>query len=214
MTARRSVSTTGTRATAAALGVLAVSMAGLAFASEPLYRVFCSVTGYGGTTQVAAAPKPADGMALTNETVIVRFDATVNSQLGWRFRPVQTQIKVRLGEEKLAFFEATNTSDEPIVGTATFNVAPHKSGAYFNKIQCFCFTEQVLKPGETAQMPVTFFVDPEMFKDENTADIKTITLSYTFFKAKDQSALAKLTTAQLHENPSVFRKPAALADGS
>jgi cytochrome c oxidase assembly protein subunit 11 len=198
VTTRDSNSTSGVRATAAALGVVVASMTGLAFASEPLYRIFCNATGYGGTTQVALAPSLSKAAAAGMQSVTVRFDATVNSQLGWRFRPLQSQVKVKLGEEKLAFFEATNMSKEPIVGTATFNVSPPKSGAYFNKIQCFCFTEQVLRPGETAQMPVTFFVDPEMFKDENTLDVKTITLSYTFFKATDQSALKKLNTAQMH----------------
>ena len=174
---------------------IAAVMTGLAFASEPLYRIFCEVTGYGGTTRIAEAPKAADGMAISNHAVTVRFDSTVNSRLPWRFVPVQSEIRLKLGQESLAFFEATNTSDEPIVGTATFNVTPFKAGSYFNKIQCFCFTEQVLRPGETAQMPVTFFVDPEMIKDANTRDVHTITLSYTFFRAEDQSALKKLKTA-------------------
>lgn len=187
----------GTRVTAAALGVVVATMGGLTFASEPLYRIFCSVTGYGGTTQIAKAAKGAQGVGASGEFMTVRFDATVNSRLGWRFRPLQREIKVRLGEENLAFFEATNVSGQPIVGTATFNVAPHKSGVYFNKIQCFCFTEQVLRPGETAQLPVTFFVDPEIFTDKTTSDVNTITLSYTFFKAKDQSALSRLKTAKL-----------------
>jgi cytochrome c oxidase assembly protein subunit 11 len=115
----------------------------------------------------------------------VRFDSNVHPGLDWQFRPVQTSIKVHPGEQQLAFFEATNLSDEPILGRATFNVVPHKAGPFFVKIDCFCFTEQRLAPGQTVSMPVTFYVDPEMYNDVNTADVETITLSYTFFRARD-----------------------------
>ncbi len=180
--------------TAVILFGLVAGMTGLAFASDPLYRIFCKVTGYGGTTQVAGAPSNSE---IIDQMVTVRFDANVNKSLPWRFKPVQNTIKVRLGEQAIAFYEATNVSDKPIVGTATFNVAPFKAGEYFNKIECFCFTEQVLKPGQTVQMPVTFFVDPAIVKDRNTADVKSITLSYTFFASDDQGEAQKLQTTSV-----------------
>ena len=176
-------------ATALSLVAVVVGMSGLAFASKPLYSTFCRITGFGGTTQTAQA---APGAAAENTLITVQFDANVNVELPWTFRPVQNAIKVRPGVETLAFYEATNTSSKPIVGTAVFNVAPFKMGSYFSKIECFCFTEQVLEPGETAIMPVTFFVDPDMLADANTADVRTLTLSYTFFASDDQSAAAKL----------------------
>lgn len=180
--------------TAVILFSVVAGMIGLAFASDPLYRIFCKVTGYGGTTQVAGVPPETK---VIDQRVTVRFDANVNKTLPWRFKPVQNTIKVRLGEQAIAFYEATNLSDQPIVGTATFNVAPYKAGEYFNKIDCFCFTEQVLKPGQTVQMPVTFFVDPAIIKDRNTIDVKTITLSYTFFASGDQEKAKKLLTSRL-----------------
>ncbi len=173
----------------------AAVMVGVAFASEPLYKAFCQVTGYGGTTKVAASGNGSK--TISDRLVTVRFDANVNRSLPWRFRPVQREVKVRFGQQALAFFEATNVSDKPLVGTATFNVAPFKAGGYFNKIDCFCFTEQVLAPGQTVQMPVTFYVDPEMITDRNTSDVKTITLSYTFFADEDQSAAEKMRTSTL-----------------
>jgi len=184
--------------TAVILFGLVAGMTGLAFASDPLYRIFCKVTGYGGTTQVAEAPAESK---IIDQLVTVRFDANVNKSLPWRFKPVQNTIKVRLGEQAIAFYEATNVSDKAIVGTATFNVAPFKAGEYFNKIECFCFTEQVLKPGQTVQMPVTFFVDPAILKNRNTVDVKTITLSYTFFADDDQSEAQKLRTTHVIPKP-------------
>ena len=179
-----------------ALGLFAVvaGMVGLAFASEPLYRLFCQVTGYGGTIQVANTV-PLNEEVL-DRVVTVRFDANVNSKLPWQFKPVQREIKVRVGEQALAFFEVTNGSNKTIVGTASFNVTPYKAAVHFNKIDCFCFTEQVLRPGQTVQMPVTFFVDPELAKDKNTGDVRTMTLSYTFFQDEDQSAAKKLAKKQ------------------
>ena len=180
--------------TAVVLFGLVAGMVGMSYAADPLYRIFCQVTGFGGTTQVAdAAPESQ----IINRMVTVRFDANVNKSLAWQFKPVQNTINVRLGEQALAFYEATNVSDKPVVGTAVFNVAPFKAGEYFNKIDCFCFTEQMLKPGQTVQMPVTFFVDPAMIKDRNSADVKTITLSYTFFASDDQSEAEKLQTSQV-----------------
>lgn len=178
----------GNGATALSLVLLVAGMTGLAFAAEPLYRTFCQITGFGGTTRTAEA---APG-GIADKVITVQFDANVNSQLPWRFRPVQSSVKLKPGQEALVFYEATNLSDEPIVGTAVFNVAPFKAGSYFNKIQCFCFTEQVLKPGESVVMPVTFFVDPDMAADANTADVSTITLSYTFYAADDQSKAARI----------------------
>ena len=169
-------------ATAAALLGIVVVMGGLAYASVPLYRWFCQVTGYGGTTQVAAAA-PA---GLHDRSVTIRFNADVNSKLPWRFQPVERSVKVRLGEENLAFYRARNLADRPVTGTATFNVTPAKAGPYFAKLDCFCFTEQTLAAGHSVDMPVSFYVDPEMATDRNLDDVTTITLSYTFFAAPGQ----------------------------
>jgi len=165
------------------LGV-AAGMVGLAYASVPLYRLFCQVTGFGGATQrVTAAAQAVPGIAVT-----VRLDANVNSDLPWRFEPLQPEVKPALGETVTAFYRVTNLSDRPTVGTATFNVTPHTAGPYFDKLECFCFTEQALAPGESADLPVTFFVDPAMLDDAETADLRTITLSYTFFRAADSGS--------------------------
>lgn len=176
------------------LSAVVVGMVGLAYAGEPAYRLFCKVTGYGGTTQIAE--KPAADARTPAGMVTVQFDANVNNKLPWRFKPVRRKITVRLGEEALVFFEATNVSDKPLVGTATFNVAPFKAGAFFNKTECFCFTEQVLAPGETVSMAVSFFIDREMATDPSASDVKTVTLSYTFFEARDQSAADKIKQAE------------------
>ena len=179
--------------TLAVLGVFVAGMAGLAYASVPLYEIFCRVTGYGGTTQVARE---------TSETVIdrvmkIRFDSNVNPALGWAFNPVLRSMELKVGENALAFFQAENQGDETIVGTATFNVTPDKAGLYFNKVDCFCFTEQVLKPGQKVDMPVTFFIDPTIAGDPNLEDVTTITLSYTFFRAEDQSAARRIEQSRL-----------------
>ena len=159
-------------------------MLGLAYAAVPLYELFCKATGFGGTPLVAQ-----DGeRAVSARTVEVRFDSNVDANLSWRFEPVQREVKVRLGEEKLVFFRATNVSQRPIVGTAAFNVTPERTGRWFNKIQCFCFTEQLLQPGQSVDMPVVFFIDPDMNKDRRYDDIRTITLSYTFYEAKTERA--------------------------
>jgi len=158
------------------VGVVA-GMAGLAYASVPLYQLFCQVTGYGGTTQVAAALPEQVG----ERTITVRFNADVDPHLPWAFQPVKREMTLRVGESGLAFFSARNLSQHATVGTATFNVTPQKAGQYFNKVQCFCFTEQRLAAGETIEMPVSFFVDPAIDEDPNLQEVKTITLSYTFF---------------------------------
>ena len=162
---------------AAIAGSLAFAMLGLAYASVPLYRLFCQATGFNGTTQRAeTAPQAATG-----KTVSVRFDANTSANLGWSFHAAQTAMTVKVGEQAMAHYRAVNTSNMPLTGSAVFNVTPVSAGAYFNKIQCFCFTEQTLQPGESVDMPVVFFVDPDMLEDPDAADIKEITLSYTFY---------------------------------
>ncbi|MDA1131835.1 MAG: cytochrome c oxidase assembly protein [Proteobacteria bacterium] len=160
-----------------ATGVV-VAMVGAAYASVPLYRLFCQVTGYGGATNVAAA---APGV--TGERIItVEFDANVSGALPWDFRPAQRRVDVRVGEEGLAFYTAANPTARAITGTATFNVSPAKAGKYFSKVACFCFTEQTLQPGQSVDMGVAFFVDPAILDDRDLAEVNRITLSYTFFE--------------------------------
>ena len=169
-----------TRATRTALlAVLGICfMTGLAFASVPLYRLFCQATGLNGTTgRGLAAPGG------TNHQVTVAFDTNVAPNLPWRFRPETRSDAVDIGARDMAFFLASNTSNRPVTGTATFNVQPAQAGKYFKKIQCFCFTQQTLQPGETARMPVIFYVDPAILRDPDASDIQTITLSYTFYPA-------------------------------
>ncbi len=183
--ARPAASSRANRRVAIAVAGVAVGMVALAFASVPLYRLFCQVTGYGGTTQRAAAA-PAE---LGTRMVTVRFNSDVASHdLGWEFRPLQNELRTVVGEEHLAFYRVRNTGTTPTIGVATFNVTPHKAGPYFQKIACFCFTEQELKPGESMDMPVSFFVDPAIERDPNLKDVTTITLSYTFFRARDDKA--------------------------
>ena len=168
------------------VAVVAMSMVGLAYASVPLYKLFCQVTGFGGTTQIAIqAPEQA---LLSAEPLAVRLDANVNPQLNWSFVPVQQEVSLKPGEEVTAIYRATNIGTTPSTGTATFNVTPQKAGPYFMKIECFCFTEQTLKPGESVDMPVRFFLDSEIVSDINTSDIDEIVLSYTFFKAMDNTS--------------------------
>ena len=156
----------------------AACMVGASFAAVPLYEVFCRVTGYGGTTQTAEAA-PED---ILSRKMTIRFNADVDKALPWKFAPVQDKVEIRVGEHALAFYRAKNTSDRAIVGTASFNVTPAKAGQYFNKIECFCFTEQKLAAGGEVDMPVSFFVDPAIADDPNLNDVTTITLSYTFFQ--------------------------------
>ncbi len=152
-------------------------MIGLSYASVPLYRIFCQVTGYGGTTQQADA-----FIGEISDTVItVSFDANMSRELDWKFKPKQRTIDVRLGEKATAVYLASNVGDKATTGEATFNVTPQAAGQYFNKIECFCFTEQTLAPGESVEMPVLFFVDPDIEKDPMLKSVKTITLSYTFY---------------------------------
>jgi len=179
--------------TLAFLGAFVAGMGGLAYASVPLYEIFCRVTGYGGTTQVAAA----ESNQVIERTLKIRFDSNVNPALGWAFDPVLKSMDLKVGENALAFYQAENETDDVIVGTATFNVTPDKAGLYFNKVECFCFTEQVLKPGQRVDMPVSFFIDPSIVEDPNLDDVTTITLSYTFFRAEDQLAAERIEQAGL-----------------
>lgn len=174
--------------TAVALGCLVAVMASLSFAAVPFYDWFCRVTGFGGTTLVADAA--AD--RVLDQTVTVRFDASKDADMPWEFRPEVRQMTVRLGETNLAFFEAYNPTGRPVAGQASYNVFPYAAGGYFTKIDCFCFTEQVLQPGERVSMPVSFYVDPAMADNPEAKDLHTITLSYTFHQiplADEQAAL-------------------------
>lgn len=175
--------------TAAVAASVAAAMLGLAYASVPLYALFCQVTGFGGTTQRAdAAPAITSDRAIT-----IRFDANTASSLRWTFNPEQLETKLKLGEQGMAFYRATNTSNRTLTGTAVFNVTPVSAGVYFNKIQCFCFTEQTLGPGESVQMPVVFFVDPALAENADTKLIDTITLSYTFYPVDRPKAVSAVT---------------------
>lgn len=159
-------------------------MLALAYAAVPLYEAFCKATGFNGTPLVAREGE----RPIVARTVQVRFDSNVDPNLAWRFEPLQREVKMQLGEEKLVHFRATNLSQRPIVGTATYNVTPERTAGWFNKVQCFCFTEQLLLPGQSIDLPVIFFVDPEMDKDRRYDNVRTITLSYTFFEAKTERA--------------------------
>ena len=169
-----------------------VVMGALSWAAVPFYSWFCKVTGFAGTTQVAT--QGAD--RILDRTVRVRFDANVMPDLGWTFRPLQTEMTVRLGETAMAYYEAVNVSDQTVTGSATYNVAPDGAGYHFEKIECFCFTEQTLAPGERVEMPLTFFVDPAIVADRDAGRIRDITISYTFFRSEPtKSAEAKLDGA-------------------
>ena len=173
------------------LAAVVCGMVGLSFASVPLYRLFCQATGFGGTTQRAAsAPGPVAGTVVT-----VRFDAATAPELGWEFRPLETAVKVHPGEQREVFFRATNRSSETVTGTATYNVTPTKTGIYFDKLQCFCFNAQQLGPGESRDMGVVFFVDPDLLTDPGTSDVRTITLSYTMFRAPQSESPAEKPNA-------------------
>jgi len=164
--------------------VLAVvlSMIALAFASVPLYSLFCRVTGFGGTTQTAAALPDR----IIERTVTVKFNADTGLNMPWEFKPDLREVDVHMGERGLASFTAHNITDTPVAGTALYNVTPPKAGQYFHKIQCFCFDKQILTPGQKMSMPVMFFIDPAMDDDPNMNDVTVITLSYTFYQAEKE----------------------------
>lgn len=183
---------------------VAVGMVGLAYASVPLYRLFCQVTGFAGTTQRAETPS----YEVLDRMVTVRFDSNVAPGLDWEFAPVVPSMKLHIGENALAFYRATNRSDVPVVGTATFNVTPEQAGAFFNKVQCFCFNEQRLEPGESIEMPVSFFVDPAIVNDPDGAFVRTIALSYTFHPVvKPKTSAEASSSAPAADRPPVKSAP-------
>lgn len=165
-------------------GAMAVSMVGVGFAAVPLYRIFCQVTGFGGTTMRVDAAQAATVVA-TNKTIVIRFDANQRNGLPWEFKPERPTDTISIGAKDMSIFIAKNLSDAPVTGTATFNVSPALAGQYFNKIQCFCFTEQTLQPGQQVRMPVLYYVDPKIMTDPETKDIEEITLSYTFYPVEN-----------------------------
>jgi cytochrome c oxidase assembly protein subunit 11 len=172
---------------------IVLGMVGLSYAAVPLYRIYCQATGYAGTTQRAAKPSER----VLDRTLTVRFDANVSPGLPWRFEPLQRRLDVKIGENTLAFYRATNTSDKPVTGMAVFNVAPDAAGSHFNKVQCFCFTEQRLEAGQTVDMAVSFYVDPGWVEDEDTKDFSELTLSYTFYPAqKSQEKTGKTASSE------------------
>ena len=184
------------RRTALMACLIILGMAGLTAASVPLYDLFCAATGYGGTPRINAQAAPGgDGTRIT-----VQFNGDIGAGLPWRFRPMQRSLTLPVGEERLAFYEAVNDSDGPVVGRAVYNVTPFKVGPYFDKVHCFCFEEQTLQAGERVEMPVSFYVDPALVTDPGTSDVRQITLSYTFFI--DEEATAKLRAAGSHGSTS------------
>ena len=188
------------RVLAASLAAVAIGMVGMSFAAVPLYRVFCAVTGYGGTPQVG----PETSGSVSDRTVVVRFNAAVNPGLPWHFAPEVRQVRLKLGEQQVAFYVARNDAAAPVTGIALYNVTPEKIGRYFHKTACFCFNQQTLAPGQEMQLPVSFWVDPAMASDPSTADVTVITLSYTFFHSLDDAARSgKLATAGPHVGPLV-----------
>lgn len=166
----------GPQMTAFGLVTVVIMMGALAWAAVPLYNLFCRVTGFGGVTGVAASNESQ----VLDQTITVRFDASKDRGMPWEFKPVQREMTVRIGEDALAFFEAYNPTDHPVAGQASYNVVPYQAGGFFIKTQCFCFTQQVLQPGERVQMPVNFYVDPEIVDDSEGKYIHSITLGYTF----------------------------------
>jgi cytochrome c oxidase assembly protein subunit 11 len=181
--------------TIALCGLAIAVMTTLVSESVTLYRLFCAATGFGTSTQQARAVD----MPISKRTIVVHFDANVAPGLQWEFRPLQEQVVTHLGEPTQVFFYSKNLSREPIVARATYNVTPYKIGTYFNKTQCFCFTNERLKPGEEARMAVVFYVDPKLATDPGTSDVQNITLSYTFFRSKDDGSARDLSTATAAE---------------
>lgn len=159
-------------------------MVGVSFAAVPLYRMFCQATGFGGTPNISATLAPG----AVARTITVRFDANTNPNLPWKFSPEKPLVTLKLGEDRLAFYDAKNKSDTTVTGVALYNVSPDKAGKYFHKTACFCFNEQTLRPGQEMQFPLSFWVDPAIADDPNTVDVHTITLSYTFFRSLDDAA--------------------------
>lgn len=182
----------GPKRTVLQTGGVVVLMASLSWASVPFYDWFCRVTGFGGATNVVYA----ESDVVLDQTIKIRFDASLAKDMPWEFEPEVREMEIRIGETGLAFYEAHNPLDVPIAGQAAYNVTPYEAGAFFDKIECFCFTEQVLIPGETMMMPVSFFVDPEIVDDREGKYVHTITLSYTFYEIDlpEEMVQATLTT--------------------
>ena len=183
---------------AASLACITLAMLGASFAAIPLYRVFCAVTGYGGTPQIG--PEISTGVAAG--TITVRFNADVNPGLPWKFAPEQEKITLNLGAQQVAFYTARNEATAPVTGIALYNVTPDKVGKYFHKTACFCFNQQTLAPGQQMEFPVSFWVDPAIATDPNTSDVRVITLSYTFFHSlADAAKTGALAKAGPHVGP-------------
>ena len=174
----------------ACVGVV-VGMVGLAYASVPLYDLFCKVTGFGGTPIV----RDENGSEIMDRTIAVRFDSNVAPGLNWRFSPEKPEVKVKLGETTTVYYKVTNAGDRPSTGIATYNVQPDLAGTYFSKLECFCFTEQTLQPGETLESAVVFYVDPRLVQDADVKDLTSITLSYTYFPSKGGKPVAEATSS-------------------
>jgi cytochrome c oxidase assembly protein subunit 11 len=171
-----------------ALGLAGVigGMLGLSFAAVPLYRIFCQITGYGGTPRIDAAASPG----AVERTITIRFNADLHNGMPWRFAPAQREVTLRIGEEAVAFYTARNPTDRPVTGVSTYNVTPDKAGRYFHKTACFCFDEQTLTPGQEMSFPLSFWIDPAILADPGTRDLRTVTLSYTFFRSLEDASLA------------------------
>ena len=182
----------GPQKTVIQLVALVITMGALSWASVPFYDWFCRVTGFGGVPGVASAGSDT----VLDQTITVRFDASKARDFAWEFKPVQREMEIKIGDTGLAFYEAYNPTDRPIAGQASYNVTPYAAGAFFEKIDCFCFTEQVLQPGERVEMPVTFFVDPEIVTDRDGKFVHTITLSYTFYEIDLPEGYAALDTGE------------------
>lgn len=194
------------RRTVIGVGALVAGMGGLSFAAVPLYDLFCRVTGYGGTTQRGAALPATPGEA----RITVRFHSATHPNLPWRFQPEQGAMTLRVGEPGLAFYSAENLTDRPVTGISLYNVTPDKVGRYFHKIACFCFDEQTLEPRQRVDMPVSFWVDPRIAEDPNTRDVRTITLSYSFFRTlADAERAGALANAGPHVGRGGSSAPAA-----
>ena len=187
-------------ALAGLLAAVVLGMVGMSYAAVPLYRVFCAATGFGGTPKTGPAASPGERAA----SVVVRFNANTDPALPWSFRPEQAEIRLPLGAERVAFYTARDLAAVPVTGVALYNVTPEKAAKYFHKTACFCFTEQVLAPGQDMQFPLSFWVDPALADDPGTADVTTITLSYTFFRKLDDAArTGALAAAGPHVGPLV-----------
>ncbi len=181
---------------------------GMSFAAVPLYRLFCAATGYAGTPNIGLAAAPGGN----GETIRVRFNADTNPALPWKFAPDQTEVGLKLGDEQVAFYHASNLSKSPVTGMALYNVTPEKVGKYFHKTACFCFNQQTLAGNQTMEFPVSFWVDPAIRTDPNTADVQVITLSYTFFRSLDDAAASgALAKAGPHVGPLSAADPHVLA---